>query len=93
MMAHGGSMGICWGSDLRMVQPTVLVQNLIVVSSPGKQKLMWGTLEMGQKHKETQAIGRGLGFIDRIKHRFLDALVTSKIQGGLSQPSSRLCGG
>ncbi|EED93420.1 predicted protein, partial [Thalassiosira pseudonana CCMP1335] len=95
-VSHGGSMGICRGvpqilEDLALVQPTVLfavptlykkvydgVQNLIGTSSPTKQKLMRAALDMGRKYKET---GGNLGFVDGIKHKVLDSVVTSKIRG------------
>lgn len=89
-------MGICRGvpqilEDLALVQPTVLfavptlykkvydgVQNLLGTSSPTKQKLMRAALDMGRKYKET---GGNLGFVDGIKHKVLDSVVTSKIRG------------
>jgi len=95
-LGHGGSMGICRGvplilDDLAMVKPTTLfavptlykkvydgVQNLIGSSSPNKQKLMRAALEIGRKKKEQ---GGELGFVDGLKHKVLDALVTSKIRG------------
>jgi long-chain acyl-CoA synthetase len=95
-VSHGGSMGICRGipnilEDLSMVQPTVLfavpslykkvydgVQNLIGNSSPTKQKLMHAALDLGKKKK---ASGGNLGFIDGLKYKVLDSLVTSKIRG------------
>ena len=74
-----------------MVQPTVLfavpslykkvydgVQNLIGNSSPTKQKLMHAALDLGKKKK---ASGGNLGFIDGLKYKVLDSLVTSKIRG------------
>mmetsp|Transcript_26200 Transcript_26200/g.54727 ORF Transcript_26200/g.54727 Transcript_26200/m.54727 type:complete len:712 (-) Transcript_26200:138-2273(-) len=95
-LSHGGSMGICRGvplilDDLAMVKPTTLfavptlykkvydgVQNLIGSSSPNKQKLMRAALEIGRKKKEQDG---ELGFVDGLKHKVLDALVTSKIRG------------
>lgn len=90
-------MGICRGvpqilEDLAMVKPTTLfavptlykkvydgVQNLISSSSPAKQKLMRAALDMGKKKKE--APGGQLGFVDGLKFKVLDSLVTSKIRG------------
>jgi len=95
-VAHGASMGVGRGvphilEDLAMVKPTTLfavptlykkvydgVQNLIGASSPTKQKLMRAALEMG---RAKQAAGGRLGLTDGLKHRVLDALVTSKIRG------------
>jgi len=95
-LSHGGSMGICRGvplilDDLAMVKPTTLfavptlykkvydgVQNLIGSSSPNKQKLMRAALEIGRKKVEQDG---ELGFVDGLKHKVLDALVTSKIRG------------
>jgi len=89
-------MGICRGvplilDDLAMVKPTTLfavptlykkvydgVQNLIGSSSPNKQKLMRAALEIGRKKVEQDG---ELGFVDGLKHKVLDALVTSKIRG------------
>lgn len=94
-VAHGGSMGVGRGvplilEDLAMVRPTTLfavptlykkvydgVQNLIGSSSPTKQRLMRAALDMGRKKKES---GGNLGFVDGLKHRVLDSLVTSKIR-------------
>jgi len=94
-IAHGGSMGICRGvpyvlEDLATVKPTVLfavptlykkvydgVQNLIGSSSPAKQKLMRAALDMGAKKRLSK---NNLGLVDSLKHKFLDALVTSKIR-------------
>lgn len=89
-------MGICRGvpqilEDLAMVEPTVLfavptlykkvydgVQNLIGGSSPTKQKLMRAALDMGRQKKEADG---NLGFLDGLKYKVLDSLVTSKIRG------------